>query len=178
MTISSRCRLVGLLEQQHLDAPGTVIERHQHARAALLHLVDEPRHGDLTTAAEAPGLEPGDRTVADQVADAVSHEARQAGLEAPERMSGQIQAERLALAGEAHRLAPLGQRGRACRGRRAGALGGRGTTEQIVLPGLARPCALVAEVHGGAEPLHERGAVGAEASRGSPSAAALPAPAG
>src|SRR5205823_13584765 len=128
-----RSLLPGLLEQHGLDAPGAVIECQDHPRPAFLHLIDEPGHGDLPARAEAPALEPGDRPVTHQVADAVGHETRQTRLAALERMAGEIQAECLALPRQAHRLAPLGQHRAAEQPRGARARLAR-EPEQIVLP--------------------------------------------
>src|SRR5438270_447352 len=113
-------------------------------RAALLHLVDESGHGHGAAAAEAPALEPGHRPVADQIADAMRDEAGQARLEAPERMTGEIESERLALAREAHRLAPLRQD----HGAPGGGRGGRALlareAEEVVLSRLMGAAPLVA----------------------------------
>ena len=153
--------LPGLLEQHGLDAPGAVIECQDHARTAFLHLIDESGHGDRPARAEAPALEPGDRPVTHQVADAVGHETRQTRLAARERVAGEIQAECLALPRQAHRLAPLRQQ-RAGQLRRARALLAR-EPEQIVLPRRVGAAVLIAEVHGGTQAVHERRAVGAQA---------------
>src|SRR4029077_1847633 len=46
--------LPGLFEQHHLEPPGTVIERQDDARAALLYLIDESGDGHRPAGAEAP----------------------------------------------------------------------------------------------------------------------------
>src|SRR5580658_10944772 len=77
-------------------------------------------------------------------------------------MTGEIQAEGLALAGKPHRLAPFGQRGSTAHRRRVRVALAR-EPEQIVLPRLVGPRVLVAKLHGGAQALHERRAVLAQA---------------
>src|ERR1700747_357168 len=140
----------GLFEQHRLDAPGAIVERQDHPWTAFLHLIDEPGDGDGLPAAEAPRLEAGERAVAHEVADAVRDEARQRRLEARERMTREVQAERLALAGETHRFAPLRQRRRVALLRLRGALLA-GQSEQVILARLVRAVVLVAELHGGGQ---------------------------
>src|SRR5579862_4231122 len=100
----------GLLEQHDLEPPGAIIERQDDARAALAHLIDQARHRNRPARAGSSRLEARHRPVADQVADAMRDEARQARLEAHQRVPGEVEAERLALAGQPHRLAPLRER--------------------------------------------------------------------
>ncbi len=95
-------------------------------RPATVTDLPPPKRGDS---------KPVDRPIAHQVPDAVRYEARQARLKARQRMPGEIQAERLALTRQPHRLAPLGQYARALRGRSARALI-PAQSKQIVLPGL------------------------------------------
>ncbi len=89
------------------------------------------------------------------------HEARQIRFEAVDRVPGEIQAERLALAGEPHRLAPIRQGCPSLRRR-----GGRtrlGTEpEEIILTCLMGACVLLTELHGGRQARHQGRPVGAE----------------
>src|SRR6202007_2655969 len=97
--------------------------------------------GHTAAAGRTSGLEAGERPLAYQVTDAVRHDSRQAGLKPPEWMAGEIQAERLALAREPHRLAPFRRRP----GTDGWGRGGRliaGQPEQVVLPRIARAAAL------------------------------------
>src|SRR4029077_20732918 len=140
--------------------PGTVIERQDDARAALLCLIDESGDGHRPAGAEAPRLEPRGRAVADQVADSVRDEARQARLETPQRVAGEVEAERFALAGQAHRVAPFRQgRGTLWLRRR---LQRAEATEEIILPCGVGARILIPELHRAPQPVEKGGAVGAE----------------
>src|SRR6516225_3985581 len=76
-------------------------------------------------------------------------------------MAGEIQPQRLALAGKAHGFAPLRQWRRPLQMRKLGTLPAR-EPEQIVLPRLVGAAPLVAELHRRGEAVHERRAVRAE----------------
>ena len=96
--------LPDVVEQAHLDARAAIVEHQRHARAAALHLEHEPGHRHRLAAAEAL-LAGGPRTA--EVDDARRRHLPELLLELRDRVPRQEQAERLALAGEALRLAPL-----------------------------------------------------------------------
>ena len=89
---------------------------------------------------EAPGLARTERPSLKKIADARGHEARQIGFEAVDRVPREgVQAERLALAGEPYRLAPIRQ---GCPSlRRRGGRARLGTEpEEIILTCLMGAC--------------------------------------
>src|SRR5581483_9508920 len=97
--------LIDLIEQRHLEPSRAVIQHHAHALPALSDLIDESGDTRGLARVEAAALAATERPLAQKIPDARGDEARQVGLEAVDRMSRQIQAERLALAREPHPLA-------------------------------------------------------------------------
>ena len=105
--------LVDVLEHRDLEAAAAVVEHEAGASAALADLEHEARDGHVAARAapRCPCPRSGaDRLRAADVGDPPAGDRPQLALVLGDRMAGEIEAERLALAREPDGLAPVGQR--------------------------------------------------------------------
>ena len=140
--------LEGVLEQHCLDAPGAVIEGEDHARPALLHLIDQARHGHRLARRRSARLEAGGRAGRSPgPRSGATRSASGPDSKRPSGLAGEIEPEGLALAAQAHRLAPLRHGSRRRRRPAARATGRRSSPNMSFCP-ASSPRVLVAELHG------------------------------
>ena len=152
--------LPDVVEEAHLDARAPVVEHERHARTAPAHLQHEAGDRHVLAAAEALlRLRPRPA----EVHDARRRDLPQLLLVFGDRMAGQEQAERLALALQPLRLAPLRKHRDLDRRAFVAGDGTRKAAEEVVLPRGMGARALLAELDRGRQHLGERGARRAEA---------------
>src|SRR5665213_1372402 len=100
-------QLKDFVKQGDFNAPRAVVEVDADTRSALSDFINQARNGDRTPGAKAaPGLR--EWPFAHEIANAVRDKARQFLRHPLNGVTGQVQAERVALACQAQRLAPFG----------------------------------------------------------------------
>src|SRR5690606_19898747 len=152
-----------LFEHQSFEAGAAIVQREYHASAALAY-VEHPARNRHGLASKAKALvRRRRRSGAGDICNAPAHDRANLRLELFERVAGQIQAERVALAFESHTPAPFGQRLR-LEGNRCGRVRGQ-QTDEIVLTGDSGPYGLSGELDGSRQRRHQRRAVRSQAIR-------------